>query len=317
MIFDSKPLISIIIVNFNGGEVLLGCLESLEKSSPSIAYEVIVVDNCSTDGSPDLVEQTFPNILLIRQPQNRGFGAGNNVGAKFAKGEFLFLLNPDTILSEDILPHLIEIMQQDPTIGIVGPKLLNPDGSLQLSVSPALSIAGEYQARKQAKSYQSLRNKTLISQKFNDIQEVDIVVGAAFFIRKALFDSIGGFDENFFMYFEESDLCRRVQDNGCRIIYTPKVSLIHLKGYSSQQIFNTIAFEYRRSQIYYYQKNRPVWEQIVLRMYLVIKFTFTFLELPNFASLKIIALALNFKRYPLKPTNNLNGGHCPPYNSIR
>lgn len=315
MIFDSKPLISIIIVNFNGGEVLLGCLESLEKSSPSIPYEVIVVDNCSTDGSPDLVEQRFPNVLLIRQPQNRGFGAGNNVGAKFAKGEFLFLLNPDTILSEDILPHLIEIMQQDPTIGIVGPKLLNPDGSLQLSVSPALSIAGEYQARNQAKSY-NLRNKTLFSQKFKDIQEVDIVVGAAFFIRKALFDSIGSFDENFFMYFEESDLCRRVQNNGWKIFYTPKVSLIHFKGYSSQQIFNNITVEYRRSQIYYYQKHRPIWEQIVLRIYLVIKFAFTFLKYPNFASLQVMTLALNFKCYPLKPTNNLNAGQCPPYNSI-
>lgn len=300
MILDNKPLVSIIIVNYNGGEVLLGCLESLEKSSPSIAHEVILVDNCSTDASPDLVEQRFPNVLLIRQPQNRGFGAGNNVGAKFAKGEFLFLLNPDTIISEDILPHLIEIMQQDATVGIVGPKLLNPDGSLQLSVSPALSIAGEYQARKQAKSYQSLRNKTLISQKFNDIQEVDIVVGAAFFIRKSLFDSIGGFDENFFMYFEESDLCRRIQDNGWRIIYTPQVSLIHLKGYSSQQIFNTIAFEYRRSQIYYYQKHRPIWEQMVLRLYLFIKFTIVFLKYPDFAILKIIVLVFNFKRYPLK-----------------
>jgi hypothetical protein len=317
MIIAKKPLVSIIIVNFNGGEVLLGCLESLEKSSPSIAHEVIVVDNCSTDGSPDLVEQRFPNLLLIRQLQNRGFGAGNNVGARFAKGEFLFLLNPDTILSEDILPHLIEIMQQDATVGIVGPKLLNTDGSLQISVSPALSIAGEYQARKQAKSYQGLRNKTLISQKFNDIQEVDIVVGAAFFIRKALFDSIGCFDENFFIYFEESDLCRRVQDNGWKIIYTPKVSLIHLKGYSYQQIPNTITVEYRRSQIYYYQKHRPIWEQIVLRMYLVIKFAFTFLKSPNFASLKVMTLALNFKCYPLKLTNNLNGGQCPPYNSIR
>lgn len=305
MILDNKPLVSIIIVNYNGGEVLLGCLESLEKSSPSIAHEVILVDNCSTDGSPDLVEQRFPNVLLIRQPQNRGFGAGNNVGARFAKGEFLFLLNPDTILSEDILPHLIEIMQQDPTVGIVGPKLLNPDGSLQLSVSPALSIAGEYQARKQAKSYQSLRNKTLISQKFNDIQEVDIVVGAAFFIIKSLFDSIGGFDENFFMYFEESDLCRRVQDNGWKIIYTPKVSLIHLKGYSSQEFFNTIIVEYRRSQIYYYQKHRPIGEQILLRLYLLIKFAITLFKYPDFASIKIIVVALNFKRYPLKRSDFL------------
>lgn len=307
MIIAKKPLVSIIIVNYNGSEVLLNCLKSLEKSSPSIAYEVIVVDNCSNDGSPDSVEQTFPNVLLIRQPQNRGFGAGNNVGAKFAKGEFLFLLNPDTILSEDILPHLIEIMRQDPTIGIVGPKLLNPDGSLQLSVSPALSIAGEYQARKQAKSYH-LRNKTLFTQKFKDIQEVDIVVGAAFFIRKTLFDSIGSFDENFFMYFEESDLCRRVQGNGWKIIYTPKVSLIHYKGFSSQEVYKNITVEYRRSQIYYYQKHRPIWEQIVLRMYLVIKFAFTFLKSHNFTSLKVITLALNFKCYPLKVPNKLNGG---------
>lgn len=282
--------VSIILVNYNGAEILLDCLNSIQKFIDIPNYEIILVDNASSDGSVELVAANYPHIRLVKEIENRGFGAGNNIGAKFATGEFLFLLNTDTVLISNILPHLIQLMQADSQVGIIGPKLLNPDGSLQISVSPALGIKGEYEARQRHQAYQNVSQQSLIEQKFQEIQEVDIVVGAAFFIRSSLFHDLGGFDEKFFMYFEESDLCQRAQYRGYKIIYTPDVSLIHLKGYSIQKAANIMAIEYRRSQIYYYQKHRPLWEQLILRIYIFYKFFGEFITTANPNSLKIIIL---------------------------
>lgn len=291
--------VSIILVNYNGAEILPDCLSSIEKFIDIPNYEIILVDNASTDGSWQLVTEKYPQIRLIRQSKNLGFGAGNNAGAKIATGEFLFLLNTDTVLTSNILPCLIDLMNANAQVGIIGPKLLNPDGSLQISVSPALGIQGEYQARQMHQAYQNSSNLNLIEQKFLEIQEVDIVVGAAFFIRASLFQALGGFDENFFMYFEESDLCQRAQYQGYKIIYTPHVSLIHLRGYSIQKVANAMAVEYRRSQIYYYQKHRPWWEQILLRVYLFYKFLWEFITTANPNCLKIITLLIQFQKSPV------------------
>ncbi|BAY23083.1 putative glycosyltransferase [Calothrix sp. NIES-2100] len=288
--------VSIIIVNYNGIDVLPDCLNSIETFIHTPNYEIILIDNASSDGSPELVAEKYPHIHLIRQSENRGFGAGNNAGAKVATGEFLFLLNSDTILISNILPHLIEVMHSHPEVGIIGPKLLNPDGSLQISVSPALGIKGEYQARQLHQFSQKASNLDLLEQKFQKMQEVDIVVGAAFFVRSSLFHALGGFDENFFMYFEESDLCQRAQNMVYKILYTPHVSLIHLKGYSIQKSANAMAVEYRRSQLYYYQKHRPLWEQFVLRLYLFSKFWGEFITTANPNCLKIIILLFNLKK---------------------
>ncbi|MHC5719305.1 MAG: glycosyltransferase family 2 protein, partial [Nostoc sp.] len=168
--------VSIILVNYNGAGILADCLNSIEKFIDIPNYEIIVVDNASSDGSVELIAEQFPEVSLLKQAKNSGFGTGNNAGAKLASGEFLFLLNTDTVLNSNILPHLIELMEADPQVGIIGPKLLNPDGSLQLSVSPALGIKGEYKALQMHRHYQNITKKSLIEQKFQQIQEVDIVV---------------------------------------------------------------------------------------------------------------------------------------------
>jgi GT2 family glycosyltransferase len=289
--------VSIILVNYNGSQVVIDCLDSLQNTLQTIAHEVIVVDNASTDGSADLIETLFPTVHLVRQSQNRGFGAGNNRGASLAKGEFLLLLNTDTLLTFDILPYLVDLMRQDLTIGIIGPRLLNPDGGLQRSTAPEISIWGECQALKQQLDD---RSRHQISQKFAKMQDVDIVVGAALFIRRGLFEVLAGFDETFFMYFEESDLCRRAQTKGWKVVYAPSVSLIHLGGYSVSKTSDKLRLDYRRSQLYYYQKHRPVWEQVTLRIYLAMKLVCSFLYSFKSANLEILRLILDFKHYPLK-----------------
>jgi hypothetical protein len=191
-------------------------------------------------------------------------------------------------------------MQSRPDVGIVGPQLLNSDGTLQLSVVPAIGLWGEFQAQQQLKKYQAPRNQAAIWQQFQTIQEVEIIIGAAIFIRKQLFDHLDGFDENFFMYFEESDLCQRSRHQGWKILYTPKTALIHLHGHSVNQRADAMAIEYRRSQLYYYQKHCSFTEQIAIRIYLLIKFLVLFLKTLNPTFGKIISLLFNLKKYPLK-----------------
>ncbi len=303
-----ETLISIIIVNYNCGNILIDCLKSVEEFTQTLLSEIIVVDNASVDGSVALVEKQFPQITLIKETENRGFGAGNNIGAKVAKGNFLFFLNPDTVLTQEILPHLLNIIQSEPTVGIVAPKLVYPDGSLQISTAEAIGIKGEYQTRKRLLNYQQGKNIEAITKEFQEIKTVDIVIGAAFLISEELFHQLSGFDEEFFLYFEESDLCQRVRNLGKNIVYTPQVSLIHKQGYSSKQVSARVLLEYRRSQIYYYQKHLPFWEQIVIRFYIASKFTLLLIKSPDLTKLKVIRLALCMKNHPFikkqSPINN-------------
>jgi GT2 family glycosyltransferase len=296
------PVVSIVLVNYNGGPVVLDCLASIQAQLNQVPYEVILVDNASSDGSADRIAQQFPEVQLVRSPVNRGFGAGNNAGASLALGQYLFLLNTDTILTADLLPTLVALMGDDPTIGIVGPQLRNPDGSFQLSTSPALGIRGELRALQQQRQYRQQRAQ--LSQQFDRQQTVDIVIGAALLIRTGLFQTLGGFDERFFMYFEESDLCQRAQDQGWKIMYTPAVSLIHLGGYSVGKTADGLRLEYRRSQLYYYQKHRPLWEQVMLRSYLALKFGWD-------QNRKILDLVCDFQACPLRRSSPRRTGGPP------
>lgn len=276
-------LVSIILVNYNGKKIIKDCLQSLRQFNHTIPSEIIVVDNASNDGSPELICEHFPEVKLIRESVNHGFGKGNNIGAKIAQGEYILFLNTDTILTCDFLPQLLTVMMENPQVGIVAPKLLNQDGSIQISTSPALGVWGELLAQRRSSRYHRGQNKEYIYQKFAQQQEVDLVVGAALLIRRKLFEQLRGFDENFFMYFEEADLCQRSQYLGWKVIYEPEVSVIHLHGVSTKQLPQQMLLEYRRSQVYYYQKHRPFWEQKFLQLYLVIKFSYLWLTsgLPN------------------------------------
>jgi len=292
---SSTNFVSIILVNFNGEDVLVDCLGSLEKFVPNHNSEIIVVDNNSQDNSINIIESKFPDVKLIKLPQNLGFGAGNNAGAREAKGNFLFLLNTDTIVTSNFLPHLLELMSSNSEVGVIGPKLVFPDGKFQISFSPKISFVGEIKAKKMHKISYKENKLNLIEKNFQSIKVVDIVVGAAFFIRKDLFDLLGGFDERFFMYFEESDLCKRVRDKGYQVLYTPHISIIHVRGHSVKKLSGKMSLEYRRSQIYYYDKHCQLWEIFCLRTYLLFKFLYEYLKSPNFYNLEIIKLVFVYK----------------------
>lgn len=263
--------VSIVIVNYNGADAIVNCLASVFQHCETAKIEVIVVDNDSQDGSPELIAAKFPAVHLLRQAANVGFGTANNIGARQAQGQYLFLLNSDTLIQDNLLPVLINKLEASPQVGIVGPRLINLDGSFQLSTAYEIGLWGEWRTLQEVRRYRQPANRPVLAQQYGTDQFVDIVVGAAMLMRRSHFLQLGGFDETFFMYFEESDLCQRFRDAGYQILYTPDAAIIHIGGYSVAQVADKMAAEYRRSQRYYYQKHRPRWEQWVLHRYLAVK----------------------------------------------
>ncbi|MEM7648056.1 MAG: glycosyltransferase family 2 protein, partial [Cyanobacteria bacterium P01_A01_bin.70] len=170
----SQPQVSIIIVNYNGLGVIVDCLTSIFGHLPAPAIEVIVVDNDSQDGSPELIAQKFPQVNLLRQSKNGGFGTANNVGARQARGEYLLLLNSDTLVTADILPVLVAKLTSEAHVGIVGPRLLNPDGSFQLSIAHEIGLWGEWRTLQQVKQYRIPANRPALAARYDRDQVVDI-----------------------------------------------------------------------------------------------------------------------------------------------
>lgn len=213
---------SIIIVNFNTKELLENCLNSIFQNIKA-DYEVIVVDNASTDGSVEMLAAEFKNrARTVSNQKNLGFGQANNLGAKIANGRFLFFLNSDTIIKENILPALSDFFDRDESIGIISPRLILEDGFKQPNAF------GKYPT---LKNLIFERPKEPSASQSNFFQ-VDWVSGAALIIRKEIFQKLGGFDEKFFMYFEDADLCLRAARLGKKIMVFNGAQVTHLVGRS-------------------------------------------------------------------------------------
>lgn len=237
-----QPEVSVVIVAWNGRELLGQCLRSLGRFLTS-ASEVIVVDNKSTDGTPDMVVRDFPHVQLIRSPKNLGFAGGTNLGAAQARGRVLFLLNPDTELTDASLPPLFSLAQNDATIGAVGPELLNADQTHQPSVRAFPRWPD--QAAVLLKLRAVLRRTGFMRRYLADPitparrpVDVDQIMGAAMIIPKKVWDAVGEFDGGYPNWFEEVDWCRRAKNAGYRIIYNPQGRLIHHGGTSFRQVMS-------------------------------------------------------------------------------
>ncbi len=260
-------MVSIIFVNYNGLQYTKQCLESFVKHHQQEMFDIIVVDNHSTDGSQNILPKLFPFIQFLPLPQNYGFGAANNAGARIAKGDILFFVNNDTIFKEPVVDLLVQYLLDDETVGIVGPQLLNEDGSFQLSFGKFPTIKNEHQT----KSYQgNSLSEEFIELSSNSIKKKDWLTGAALMMKKAIFEMIKGFDEKYFMYFEDIDLCKSIHAIGYHCVYVPTIHLIHLGGKSYQRTDSRITIEYRRSQLRYYDKHNSSFQRLFLRVYLFI-----------------------------------------------
>ncbi len=237
---SNPPVISIVIVHFKVPEFLIRALRSLRQALLYDQAEVIVVDNASMDNSKQIITGEFPEIAWIDLKSNIGFGKACNVGAKSAGGEFLLFINPDTLVSQNTLSESIRLMRERPDIGLMGPEILNPDGTLQVSCRrgfPTPAVAFYKLAGLSALFPKSRRfgryNLSYLDPKAEC--EVDAVSGSFMVMPRCLFQDIGGFDEAFFMYGEDLDICYRVKERGYKVWYNPRTQIIHFKGRSSSK----------------------------------------------------------------------------------
>ena len=232
--------LSVIIVNYNVKEFIVNALESVFKASRNIEVEVIVVDNASEDGSPEEIKRRFPQVRLIRNEKNLGFGKANNIGLEHAKGNFILLLNPDTIVREDTFDKMLSFFASHPEVGMAGCKVLNPDGTLQLACRR--SFPGPWTSFTKVTGLSSLFPKSKLFARYNltyldenQSYEVDAISGSFMMFRKEVYEKVGGFDPDFFMYGEDLDLCYRVQKAGYKVFYYHGTEIIHYKGESAKR----------------------------------------------------------------------------------
>lgn len=247
-----KPQLSFIIVNWNGGNLLKRCLESIGKYTPSIECEIVLVDNASTDDSvtwlrssevPELLDGI--NLHLIENSENVGFGRANNQAFACTRAPLLFLLNADAELTPGACDTLIETLSRDERIGACGPRLVNPDGSLQISVwrNPPTAWATLLSGLRLASLLpRRLRGELLLAEYWdhNRQRDVSMLGGAAILVRQEVIDEVGGFDESFHMYGEDSDWCLRVRRAGWRIVFDPGAVVVHQGAHGSLQRWNAI-----------------------------------------------------------------------------
>jgi GT2 family glycosyltransferase len=256
--------LSIVIVSFNARTDLLNCLASLAQAPPSPpidACEIIVVDNASTDGAPELVESRFPTARLVRAGGNLGFARANNLGIRQSAGDGVLLLNPDTVLPPGAVDRLASRLEELPGAAAIGPRLVDPSGRLELSWGPMPGPLAE--------GFQKLRGALharevgWVSRRLDVAsrreRHVDWVSGACLLVRRTDAEAAGLLDERYFLYWEDIDFCTALRARGRAVVYSPAAEVIHARGRSGAGRSEAVRVHYRRGQLAFYAKHRPAW----------------------------------------------------------
>jgi len=248
-------MISVIIANHNGKEHLARCLGSVADSE--LVTEVLLVDNGSRDGSLDLVKNQFPSVTVLDQETNLGFGAANNLAAERARGEALLLLNVDAWLALHAVERLYARFEADPGLGLVAPRLRYPDGGRQFAWSPARGILGEVVQKLRNPFEASSWAHGRLARAFAGLAGRTWYTAACVLVRTAAYRAVGGFDADFFMYFEDVDLCIRLEAADWRLATEPRAIATHVGGFKRNAGVDSL---YRPSQLRFYRTRRPAWE---------------------------------------------------------
>lgn len=234
---DNRPTVSIVIVSYNTRDLTVACLRSVLEHVRGVSYELLIVDNASADGSAEAIREIVPSALVYPLQKNIGFAAANNLASCDARGEYLLLLNPDTLLLDDAVAAMVAFAKQNPGAGIWGGRTLYGDGSLNpTSCWRHMTIWGLMCGALGLRSV--FRNSKLLNSEGyggwnrDSARHIDIVTGCLLLITRSLWDELGGFDPAFFMYGEDADLCLRAAERGYRPMVTPDATIIHHGGRS-------------------------------------------------------------------------------------
>jgi len=245
--------LSIIIVSWNTVDLLDGCLASVMAYPPRREFEVIVVDNASTDGSAEMVRRCYPEVKLIENEKNVGFARANNQGIPRAVGRYVLLLNPDTEVRPEALETLIRFLEKNEEVGAAGARILNPDETLQHSCYPAPTLFNEWL---HLFHLDRQRRHGMETWDVVEPREVDVLLGACIMVRREALNDVGLLDENFFMYSEEVDFCRRLQKKGWSLYWVPQAEVVHYGGQSTRQVAGDMFLQLYKGKLQYFRKHQ-------------------------------------------------------------
>jgi len=259
--------LSILIVHYNTPGLLRQTLKGIRRAAPNFVYEIILIDNnphCRVDKE---VRREFPEVRIVKTAKNLGFGGGMNYAIEHARGTYCLIFNPDIVVLPGSLETLVQHLRDNPDVGAVGPQLLHPDKTVQFScyqfMKPSIILYRRIPLLKYLPFAKREIDAYLMSDwDHNELRDVDYLLGAAICVRRKLLEEIGGFDPNFFMYFEDQDLCHRIWKTGQKVQYLPLAKMIHYhrretaEGGLVKQVCNPLTRTQLKSAVYYYKKHR-------------------------------------------------------------
>jgi len=267
-----KP-ISVIIVSWNARDYLRDCLNSIAQTAASCVQEVIVVDNASKDGSPEMVEQEFPEVTLIRAGENLGFARANNLAMKHVRGSLYALVNSDVIIHPGCLQTLVEFLDRHNDVGLVGPRIIGADGNLQRTcrkeptvwntVCRVLALDRIFPDR------QMLSGFEVPHRNHAECMEAEVLSGCFCVAKKRAVDEVGGMDEQFFFYAEDIDWCKRFRDAGWKVMFVPEATATHFGGASTSNAPFRYSIEILRATLKYWRKHHGIVGKIVCYLLIV------------------------------------------------
>jgi GT2 family glycosyltransferase len=273
MYSSKEKTLSVVVVSWNTQELLARCLQSVieevERFWP-FDSETIVVDNCSTDGSLEMVRRQFPSVLIIENTENRGFAFANNQAIRRSSGRFILLLNSDAEIFPGALASMIEVLESDPQVAGCGPMLLNPDGSLQEACQPMLTPWREFWRLSFLDRFWPLATYRLTRWDHGLLHEVEVLKGACLMLRREALDQVGLLDTRYFMYSEEVDLCFRLRQAGWKIYWVPRASVLHFGGASTRQVELDMYVQLYRSKMQFFRKTGGRRQTLLFKVLLVL-----------------------------------------------
>ncbi len=258
-----SEMITVIIITWNAKNFLINCLNSLYEKNINQSFELIIIDNNSTDGSLEFITENFPQTILIKNTFNKGVGPARNQGLKIAKGKYILILDVDTkFITNNGLQLLYDFMEQNKKIGIAGARLLFPDDEIQHSCrrfpSVMVKLFNRFERVGKIKNSEALKEHYMLDKDHEKIQKVDYVIGAFQFIRRELIEKIGFYDEKIFYGPEDIDFCLRAKKVGYDTYYFPGVSLYHFYQRITKKFFTKITWEHIKGLFYFYWKHKYI-----------------------------------------------------------
>ena len=268
------PTVSVAIVSYNVKQYIIHCIDSINKSDYAGRIELIVIDNNSFDGSLENIKQQFTDVICIQNTENVGFGKAINQATGIASGKYYLILNPDTIIEESTISTFVDYLENNSSIGLVGPKIVNSDGSLQKGCKRSFPTIGV--ALPKLIGLDKLFPNSRLAGRYNlnyldpdEIHKVDAISGSCMFIRSELFNKIGGFDEQFFMYGEDLDLCYQIYQQGFEVHYLPTTQIMHYQGESVKSApYDSLNAFYQAMILFsekHFSKGRSILSKLVIR----------------------------------------------------